>query len=661
LVSERRLIAACVCLALWGSAVALRLFDLHVLEAAYYRERAARQQLFEAGISPLRGAIRDRRGNELAISIEVDSAYAQPRRVDDPFRTAERLAGILGQTAASLRGKLTSDEPFVWLERKITAAESAAIREAGLPGVGLQTESRRYYPNLQLTAHVLGFVNLDNHGVGGLEYEYDELISGLAGKLVVRRDAHNVTFEQLERSPTAGASLDTTLDTSIQHFVEAEISRTVRETRAIGMSVIVMDPDSGGILAMGNYPTYNPNDYARSPEINWSNRAIKHLYEPGSTFKIATAAAVLEEGLGRIDEVVDGRNGSIVVHNVRIRDHKPFGLLTMREVLQYSSNVGMIQFGSRLGAGRFAEYIERFGFGQRTGIDLMGEEAGLVRPVAQWSGLSTSVISIGQELSATPMQVLNLAAAVGNGGTIHRPFVVSRIEHVDGRVEVTEPEGRRVMETRTARLVGDALTRVVTDGTGQSASIPGFTSAGKTGTAQKFDPATGRYSDTRYVASFAGYAPARRPEVAIVVVIDEPRGAYHGGEVAAPVFGRLASEILRYLDVSPDAPLPAPEFAGEDESLPVTDDAEAGEDAWRVVDASLDPAPAAQGGEAPGARLRVPDFRGRPLRGVFGDTVRLGLGLVSSGSGVGVEQWPPPGALVEPGATVEVRFAPAGR
>jgi cell division protein FtsI/penicillin-binding protein 2 len=383
------------------------------------------------------------------------------------------------------------------------------------------------------------------------------------------------------------------------------------------------------------------------------------VYEPGSTFKIATAAAVLEAGLGRIDEVVDGQNGSIVVHNIKIHDHKPFGLLTMREVLQYSSNVGMIQFGRRLGNERFARYIEEFGFGQRTGVDLMGEERGLVRPVAQWSGLSSSVLSIGQELSVTPLQILGIAAAVGNGGTIYRPFVVSQVEHVGGRVEVTEADGRRVMSERTAGLLDGALTRVVTDGTGQAAAIPGFTAAGKTGTAQKFDRATGRYSDTRYVASFAGYAPTNRPAIAIVVVIDEPKGAYHGGEAAAPVFGRLGAEILRYLDVAPDAPL-APRFTEEEErpdpsrSAPRITGGSGGGEPGRLVNVSLGAAP------TPSSRIRVPELRGLPLRGAFVASVRLGLELVASGSGVAVEQRPPAGAWVEPGTTLEVHFDTSG-
>jgi membrane peptidoglycan carboxypeptidase len=331
----------------------------------------------------------------------------------------------------------------------------------------------------------------------------------------------------------------------------------------------------------------------------------------------------------------------------------------MREVLQYSSNVGMIQFGRRLGNERFARYIEEFGFGQRTGVDLMGEERGLVRPVAQWSGLSSSVLSIGQELSVTPLQILGIAAAVGNGGTIYRPFVVSQVEHVGGRVEVTEADGRRVMSERTAGLLDGALTRVVTDGTGQAAAIPGFTAAGKTGTAQKFDRATGRYSDTRYVASFAGYAPANRPAIAIVVVIDEPKGAYHGGEAAAPVFGRLGAEILRYLDVAPDAPL-APRFTEEEErpdpsrSAPRITGGSGGGEPGRLVNVSLGAAP------TPSSRIRVPELRGLPLRGAFVASVRLGLELVASGSGVAVEQRPPAGAWVEPGTTLEVHFDTSG-
>jgi cell division protein FtsI (penicillin-binding protein 3) len=661
------LVVAAICLFLWGSAVGARLFDLHVVKAAHYRELASEQHLRELDIHPQRGAIRDRSGNDLAISIEVDSLYAQPAKVEKPRQTADFLSAVLGIPADALLGKLTDDRPFVWLKRKITAAQSAQIRSADLPGVDFLHESKRFYPNVRLAAHVLGPVNLDNHGVGGIEYYYDELIAGTPGRVVEHRDARNVTFERLRQSPTEGASLTTTLDMNVQHFVEEEVDRTVRETGAVGMSVIVMDPTTGGILAMANHPTFNPNDYARFPEINWSNRAIKYVYEPGSTFKIATAAAVLEEGLGDIDEIVDGKNGSIVVHGFRIRDHKPFGLLTLREVIEYSSNVGMIQFGSRIGDSLFADYIERFGFGKRTGIDLMGEEKGFVRPSGQWSGLSSSVISIGQEVSATALQVLNLTAAVGNGGVLYRPYVVRRVDHVDGTVEETRPEGRRVMTTKTATLLQDALSGVVTDGTGQSGAIPGFTAAGKTGTAQKFDVAMGRYSDTRYVASFAGYAPATSPRIAVVVVIDEPRGGYHGGEVAAPAFGRLAGEILRYMGVEPDALRPAPRYSEDgDADLPSVPGSWRRQDAsvpsqrgWQTVNASISPMAGRAGVEnvLDAGRFAVPDYFGQPLRAVFGDTARLGLRLISSGSGVAVGQWPPPGALVPSGTAIDVRFS----
>lgn len=658
--SRGRLAAVGVCLSLWAGAVAVRLLDLQVVKAAYYRDTASRQHESELDISPQRGAIRDRKGNDLAVSIEVDSLYAEPGRVENPSRTAEFLSPILGVTVEELYEKLTHDR-FVYLKRKITAAQAATIRAAALPGLGFEKESRRYYPNLQLAAHVLGPVNLDNHGIGGLEYYYEDVISGTPGRLVSQRDARKVAFAQVERSPTEGASLTLTLDTSIQHFAEEEIERTVSETGAIGMSVVVMDPGTGGILAMANYPTFNPNEYARFPEVAWSNRAIKQVYEPGSTFKIATAAAVLEEGLGSIDEIVDGSNGAIVVHGTRIRDHKPFGLLSMRDVLQYSSNVGIIRFGTRLRDARFAEYIERFGFGRPTRIDLMGEERGLTRPAGQWSGLSSSMISMGQEIGVTALQILNLTAAVGNGGILYTPFVVARIEHVNGDVEETVPEGDRIISPNIAGLLQDALRRVVTHGTGQGGAIPGYTAAGKTGTAQKIDPSTRAYSNTKHVASFTGYAPARDPSVAIVVVIDEPSGSQqYGGEIAAPVFGRLAGRILRYMEVPPDLPGEL-RYTGDDSAEPVRiplprreRPLPVSESAWGLVNASLPLASIPSDGSA---RLVVPDYGGQTLREVFEDSQRLGLELVTTGSGVAAQQWPPPGALVSPRTRVQVRFS----
>lgn len=657
--SRGRLAALGVCLALWAGAVAVRLLDLQVVRAAQYRDAASRQHESELDISPQRGAIRDRKGNDLAVSVAVDSLYALPGRVESPSRTAEFLSPILGVSVEDLYEKLTHDS-FVYLKRKMTAAQAATIRDAALPGLGFEKESRRYYPNLQLAAHVLGPVNLDNHGIGGLEYYYDDVIAGTPGRLVRQRDARKVAFAQVERSPTEGASLTLTLDTSIQHFAEEEIGRTVSETSAVGMSVVVMDPRTGAILAMANYPTFNPNEYARFPESAWSNRAIKQVYEPGSTFKIVPAAAVLEEGLGSIDEIVDGSNGAIVVHGIRIRDHKPFGLLSMLEVLQYSSNVGIIRFGTRLSNTRFAEYIDRFGFGRPSGVDLMGEERGLTRPADEWSGLSSSMVSMGQEIGVTALQILNLMAAVGNGGVLYKPFVVARVEHVDGDVEETPPEGDRILDPNIASLLQDALRHVVTGGTGQGAAIPGYTAAGKTGTAQKIDPSTRAYSDTKVVASFAGYAPARDPSVAIVVVIDEPSGSQqYGGEIAAPVFGRLAGRILRYMEVAPDLP---------DELRYTEDDAEpvrtpepqmerglpAGGSAWGLVNASL-PLPSTPS-DGP-ARLVVPDYRGQTLREVFEDSQRMGLELVAKGSGVASQQWPLPGELVSPATRIQVRFS----
>lgn len=667
-VTRRRLVVTGILLCLWGAGVGARLFDLHVVQADYYRERASDQHLRELELSPQRGAIRDRNGNDLAISIEVDSLYAEPARVESPEATAGFLAPVLHESVDALLDRLTDDRSFVWLKRKLTASQAETIRAAGIAGLGFQKESKRFYPNVGLAAHVLGFVNLDNHGVGGLEYQYDGIIGGTPGRVIVERDARNVTFERREQSPTEGASLVTTIDTNIQHFVEAEIDRTVRETGAVGMSVIVMEPDTGAVLAMANYPTFNPNEYSRFPESSWSNRAIKHGYEPGSTFKIATASAVLEEGLATLDEIVDGQNGMIMVQGYRIRDHRPFGLVSLREVLQYSSNVGIIKFGQRLGDARFARYIERYGFGQKTGIDLMGEEKGLVRDPSEWSGLSSSVISMGQELLATPLQVLNLAATVGNGGTMYRPFVVKRVEYGDGRVEETRPEGRDAISSRTAGLLQVALKWVVVDGTGKSAAIPGFTAAGKTGTAQKIDPATGRYSTSKYVASFVGYAPARNPSIAVIVVVDEPRGSYYGGDVAAPVFGRIGEQVLRYLGVQPDAPPIKPNQTedGKQKSSPLSNpQPELMATTWMpegpigMREASFDQArPAAEVGDK---QMPVPNLIGQPLRDVVELTARLGLRLVSSGSGVAVDQRPPPGALVARDSRIEVLFSTAGR
>ena len=664
---DRRLVAIALFMSVWGIAIGARLYFLQVVESADFRAQAERQQQRVLQISPQRGPIYDRNGNELAVSIEVESLYAVPSEIEDRRQTAAFLSEILDVPTLSLESRLDTERSFIWIERKITARQAARVKALEVEGLYFQKESKRFYPKRELAAHVLGFVRLDGEGGSGIEYRFDDVIGGTPGKVVVMTDARGRSFHRLEQPPTSGAGLRTTIDQNIQYIVENELIRTVRETKAAGMSIIVMDPSNGEVLAMANYPQFNPNEYGAYPPRSWSNRAISHVYEPGSTFKVVTAAAVLDENLASLDEIIDCQMGSIVLFGHRIRDHKPFGELSVREILQYSSDVGIIKLGLRLGDARFADYIERMGFGKISEIDLPGEERGLTKPASRWSRVSVGAISMGQEIATTPLQIVNLMSAVANGGILYRPFVVRSVEDRDGKIlRETHPSGRRVMLHETALLLQDALEAVVKDGTAQSAQIPGFTAAGKTGTAQKVDPETRTYSLTKHVASFAGYAPASYPVVSAIVVIDEPEGDDGGGKVAAPVFKRVVEQILRYRSIVPDAPSTVPRFTeeGDDPEAPLSprrrvEDAIV--NAWEVVDTSL---PESLGFPSPSSleehalvQLPVPNFRGKSLRQVTDDCLRLGLRLQSGGSGVAVEQAPPPGSLVQPGTRVQVRFS----
>jgi cell division protein FtsI (penicillin-binding protein 3) len=660
----RRVFVLVAVMGLWGTVISARLYFLHVVESADLQNRALRQQQRTLDVSPRRGAIYDRNGNELAISIKVDSVFAVADEVVDPALTAARLSKLTGVAKAELVKKLQSGRSFTWIKRKLSENEATAIREAKLPGIYFQKEDQRFYPKRQLAAHVLGYVNMDEEGMGGLEYRYNDKVRGESGKIVVMTDARGHRFDSVEQPPAAGANLVTTIDENIQFIIEKELQATVKRTRPKGVSIVAMDPQNGEILGMANYPQFNPNDYGKYSPNTWANRAVSQVYEPGSTFKIVTVAAALEERLTRPDEIIDCLNGSIVLYGHRIRDHKPFGLLSVTEVIQKSSDVGVIKLGLRLGDDRFASYINRLGFGRPTNIDLPGEERGLTKPASRWSKVSVGAISMGQEIGVTPLQIVSLVSSVANGGILYQPYVVKRVEHPQsGILDEAEPRGERVMSVATAEKVKGMLEVVVTDGTAKSARLDGYSAAGKTGTAQKIDE-TGRYSKTKHIASFAGYAPASSPMVSLIVVIDEPQGLYNGGEVAAPVFKTIAEQILRYMSVAPDVPLSSPQTT---EGKPKTDRTKepgnrsvspppAVSGGWKVVDAAFSVRPAASEPFAFG-EIAVPNFHGKSLRQITEECLRLGLRLRSAGSGAAIEQFPPPGTSVRAGADIQIRFS----
>jgi cell division protein FtsI (penicillin-binding protein 3) len=435
------------------------------------------------------------------------------------------------------------------------------IRELELPGIAFLPESKRYYPMRELAAQVLGYVGTDNVGLAGLEQEHDRLVAGKAGARTVLRDARRGTVVSPDLSfaePEPGQDLYLTLDAALQHIVERELAQAVTERGASRGTAVFLDPETGGVLAMATYPPFDPNEFGKVPASRWRNRAIMDSFEPGSTFKIITAAAALEAGAVRPEDVFDCEMGGITLAGIRIRDHKPFGQLTFAEVIAKSSNVGVIKAVLLTGDEPFHSTIRAFGFGRPTGIDLPGENGGIVHPLERWRPLAKAYIAFGQGISVTPLQLANAAAAVANGGKLLRPYVVAATGRGGARDlrHRSPPVVGRPVKPETARELTALLEGVVREGTGKSAQAAGYRVAGKTGTAQI--PVAGGYSRSGYYPAFVGFAPAGRPVLVGVVAIAEPKGhAYHGGQVAAPVFGAIARQMLLYLGVRPERDRPA--------------------------------------------------------------------------------------------------------
>lgn len=552
---RRRILGIFLLLFLSLGGVAAKLFFLQIQEGDRLTERATKQYQRRLPILSRRGTIYDRTGRELAVSLKVTSVFAQPAAIEDPADAAERLAPILGQPAKEIQARLTSDKPFVWLQRHLDPPQAEAISDLNLRGIGLFPESRRYYPRQELAAHVLGLVGLDDRGLEGLEHQYDDLLGGQPQFVVAQQDAlGRIIFRQEESRPQAPIfDLTLTIDEVIQYTAERELARAVEHSRAKAGTAIVMDPSTGDILALANQPTYDPNNYRKANSAARRNRAVTDAFEPGSVFKVILLAGALEEGVVRPGDQFHGENGAIEVSGVTIRDHEKYGWLTVRQILTQSSNVGAIKIGQKLGKSLYYHYISGFGFGSPTGLDLPGETPGLMRRPRGWSALSLSALSLGQEISVTPVQIAAAFSAVANGGNLVRPHVVRGLRAVDGSLSrrVEPVVLRRVISSETARTLLDMMRGVVEEGTGKEAALEEYSVAGKTGTAQKLDPATGRYSHQKVVASFVGAVPAEAPRLVILVLIDEPETLRWGGSIAAPTFREIARDTLKYLQVPP--------------------------------------------------------------------------------------------------------------
>jgi cell division protein FtsI (penicillin-binding protein 3) len=542
--------------------VVYRLYTLQFLQHAMLKERAEKQHMRTVKIVPKRGTIYDREMRELAISVDTVSIYAVPPQVVNKRATARKLARITGESRRKILRELLKPKQFVWISRKRNPSILKRLEKADLEGIHALNESKRFYPNRSLAAGLLGIVGLDNEGLEGLEYKYDDVIKGKPGLFIANVDAkrRKILAEGDGYVKPAGANhLSLTIDSVIQYITEDELDRTVRENKALSGMAVMMRPSTGEILAMASYPTFNPNDFRSSSAGDRRNRPIQQSFEPGSTFKIVTLASAFDRGVIQRGDIFFCENGAYRYRTTTYHDTHEYGWLSVRQILQRSSNIGAIKIGERLGDKDFYRYITDFGFGEKTDIDLPGESSGRVRPTSEWSGLSCASISMGQELSVTGLQLLSAVATIANGGVRMKPYVVAKIMDGEGKtIRETSPEVvTRAISERTARFLRRCMEAVVMDqGTAPRAAVPGFRVAGKTGTAQKFDPELGCYSRSKFMSSFVGFVPADRPVLALAVVVNEPHGrSYYGGLVAAPAFRRIVERTLRYLRVTPEKSL----------------------------------------------------------------------------------------------------------
>ena len=647
---KRRLLVAALALVAWSAVIEARLVYLQVGRHADLSARAERQQSRTVETTAKRGDILDRDGRVLAYSVDADSIYAVPTEISDPDAAAKSLCGVLedcgSRERAAIADRIRRGRAFAYVRRQVSPDEARRVAALELDGIGFMKENRRFYPNKDLAAHVLGYVGIDNTGLNGLEASYDSLIKGRPGTVLIQTDARRHAFSRIERPPTTGATIELTIDQYLQHVAERELRAGVEENRADGGTAVVMDPRNGEILALANWPSFNPNAYRDSRPEAQRNRAIQDLYEPGSTFKIVTASAAFEEKVVDPDDQIDVSAGNIRFGARVIDDDHNYGVLSFTDVLVKSSNVGAIKVGLRLGPDRMGLYMKRFGFGRRTSPDFPGESAGIMWDPAKLTDSALASVSMGYQVGVTPLQMAAAVSSIANGGELFEPRIVRAVIADETRTPVPHKVVRRTVSPGTAATLTAIMEEVVNRGTGTRARIPGFTVAGKTGTAQKV--VDGQYSRSDYNASFIGFAPSREPAFAIVVVIDSPHGRnlYYGGSVAAPIFQRIADAALRHQGIPPSInPAPPVLVARRDE---VRERQTSGPAAL--------PAIVTLAGTATGSTALFPDLRGLGARDALRMLARLGLTARLIGAGMVVEQEPAAGSPIERGSVATLRL-----
>jgi cell division protein FtsI (penicillin-binding protein 3) len=746
----------CLFFLLWALAIAARLFWLQVVRHQEFVERAQRQQQRTFEVAPRRGVLYDRNLRELAMTVQVDSIYASPTEIDDKQTAAHALAALVHTdpedaqtTEEQIAGRLTSGHNFAWVARRVTPEVAASVKEliksGTLKGIYLQKEFQRFYPDNEIAAQVLGYVGTDDNGLGGLEQKFEAQLHGVPGRMFTAMDARRKVMGSSEREPEPGQNLVLTIDENIQFLAERALDHAMQRTQAANGTVVVQDVHTGQILALAIRPTFNPNISRRTTPELLRNHAVSDVYEPGSTFKLVTYAAALEQHVASPDDMIDCQGGQITLAGRVIHDDKSdrgLGRVTVTQALARSSDVAAVKLALKVGQDGFYRYIRDFGFGARSGTELPGETRGLLRPVSRWGSSSIGSIAIGQEIAVTPLQLVSMVSTIANGGVYLPPHVL-----MPGQVEVTansqvnaaqraavalqatpfKPGGdlpnplptgaHRVLSTLTAAQMRKMMESVVLYGTGKEAQLNGYSSGGKTGTAQKIDPATGLYSKTMHIASFAGIAPVNNPVIAVAVIIDSPKGDYYGASVSAPVFAEVAQQILEYLGVPHDIDVraarapskgdaPVVEDDAHDRSgdigalyaaaneLPTDDPLHAGagqsgittptptQPAKQAANSIPDAKPKPYGSQAASnvpqpaplhlqtktpeqqttavmvvdpKTLRVPSLVGLPVRKVIEVTGAAGLEVQITGNGTVREQAPAPGTMVAPGTQIVVR------
>ena len=628
-------------------------FHHQVLKREQYLTWARKQEIKPVRLTPLRGRILDRRGSPLALSLEVGSVFAHPGLVKNPQEKAALLSKVLGLTAKKLEAEMRKEAPFTWLARQIPIEKAQAVKDLELFGIGMEKEGRRYYPNRDLAGHIIGFAGIDSQGLEGLEWGFDSYLRGPEITLMLQHDAYGRTLWQevaLESARKAACELHLTLDLRIQSVAERAVNEAVENTGAQSGTAVVMDPRSGEVLAIACVPRFNPNRFPEQTSEQWRNRAIADTFEPGSTMKAILISAALQEGVVDEETLIDCEMGHFPYGGHMIHDMHPHGVMPVREVIAKSSNIGTAKIADQLEAKTLWNYLQLFGFGQATGLDLPGEATGTLSNWKGWAKITKANHAFGQGFAITAMQLANAFSVLANGGFLLEPYVVSRILDENGKVLVAKgPRAvRRVLTKRTADRVMSVLESVVEGGTGKNARIPGFRVAGKTGTAQIFDHATGAYSNGRSVVSFTGIVPADRPELVIAVVLTEPKGRASGGMMAAPVFRDIAVHSLHYRGV----PAETPSFEAPDPALRLC---ASGVPARPVA---LEIRAAAPAGGA--AELRMPNLLGFPLRPALQVLGSLPVKIGLEGSGTVVFQEPAPDAPIQAGQNVRIQASPSG-